>query len=462
MPIARPSNLTVPFANVGARNVIPVADAAPLASFTLGFPPVTMLPIIAGGEPPDGKDFNGILYDITTHTMWVNAGGQYLFDATLSAAIGGYPIGMVLQSDDGLSAYVSAVAANTTNFNSSPGSIGSAWMPWAGAALRNAAIIWCGTSGGSANVQTFTPTPPVAALVAGQTFSGIAGFTNTASLTVNISGLGPIVVKRDSPAGPIPLTGGEWVAGNIVSLKFDGTFLQLTDTDLGQLALLNIGQGLENDGAGNARVKRADLSIYRSALGITSAKPIASVSTPQTLVITDNQKIYIATTGVVLTAPLSSTLFNGFGITVLALSGASTFTPNAADAINGGTPGSSSSIIQGQTVDFDTDAAGNWWATGRTTPAGAYYPLYENASTTVGPGSYLVNTSGGAISLTLPGAPATGDSLKFEDAAGTWTTNTLTLLRNGQTIEGFAENLIANVSGLDFEIWFNGTTWKVR
>lgn len=132
-PLTRPTNYAVPFANGGAKNTIPVASTGTgKASFTDGFPPVTMMPLTAGGIPPEGKDFNGILYDITSHTIWGNAGGQYQFDAALVAAIGGYPVGMVIQSNDGLSAYVSAVNNNTVNFNTTPGAIGVQWLPWAG------------------------------------------------------------------------------------------------------------------------------------------------------------------------------------------------------------------------------------------------------------------------------------------------------------------------------------------
>lgn len=135
-PVSRPSNYPLPFASSGTKNTIPTpATGTGKASFTEGFPAVTMMPIVAGGIPPEGKDFNGILYDITTHTVWVNAGGQYQFDAALSTAIGGYPAGMVLQSNDGLSSYVSAVDNNTTDFNSTPSSIGTLWLPWAGASI---------------------------------------------------------------------------------------------------------------------------------------------------------------------------------------------------------------------------------------------------------------------------------------------------------------------------------------
>jgi hypothetical protein len=94
-----------------------------------------MTPISSGGIPPEGKDFNGIFYDITTHTIWVNAGGQYQFDAALVAETGGYPVGMVLQNNAGTASYVSAVSNNTVDFNSTPASVGVQWLPYAGKAF---------------------------------------------------------------------------------------------------------------------------------------------------------------------------------------------------------------------------------------------------------------------------------------------------------------------------------------
>lgn len=135
MAITAPDYLTVPFAEDGEKNAIPVSPTGTnLASYDEGFPPVTMLPVSSGGIPPAGKDFNGVLNAITQHTVWQNAGGQYLFDAAVSTAIGGYSIGMVLQSNDGLSSYVSAVDNNTIDFNSNPASIGVQWLPYSGAA----------------------------------------------------------------------------------------------------------------------------------------------------------------------------------------------------------------------------------------------------------------------------------------------------------------------------------------
>jgi len=121
-----PSLLSQPFAsgsgpNFGGKNVIPTASVSPAASLADGFPNVTMLPLLAGGVPPSGQDMNGILNAITQHTVWLNAGGEYVFSAALAAAIGGYGIGAVLQSASNPSvSWVNLCANNSTNPDSGP------------------------------------------------------------------------------------------------------------------------------------------------------------------------------------------------------------------------------------------------------------------------------------------------------------------------------------------------------
>lgn len=122
------------FANASpsVTNNVPdtIALGSPLASYQYGFQAITMSPVTAGGIPPEGQDFNGIFFDITTHTVWVNAGGQYRFDSTLAMTLGGYPAGMVLQNNAGTASYISAVANNSIDFNSTPSSIGVQWLPY--------------------------------------------------------------------------------------------------------------------------------------------------------------------------------------------------------------------------------------------------------------------------------------------------------------------------------------------
>lgn len=68
------------------------------ASLTDGFPPLTFTPSSAGGCPPFGQDFNGILKQITQWSQWVQASGPVFYDSSFSTSIGGYPKGAILSS----------------------------------------------------------------------------------------------------------------------------------------------------------------------------------------------------------------------------------------------------------------------------------------------------------------------------------------------------------------------------
>jgi hypothetical protein len=54
---------------------------------------------------------------------------------------------------------------------------------------------------------------------------------------------------------------------------------------------------------------------------------------------------------------------------------------------------------------------------------------------------YFMNTTSGAITLTLPGSPTIGDEISFIDYAGTFDTNNLTVARNGKKINGATADL---------------------
>jgi len=114
--------LTIPFARDAVPDMIndipddPSVLEPQLASFKQGFPYITTIPLVAGGIPPEGQDFNGILRDITEHVVHQNKGGMYKFEADIVAA-GGYPLGAVLSANDGLSLWVSLQNNNVQDFN---------------------------------------------------------------------------------------------------------------------------------------------------------------------------------------------------------------------------------------------------------------------------------------------------------------------------------------------------------
>lgn len=68
------------------------------ASFDIGFPPQTFTDEGAGGTPPDGRDFNGILNHLSGWVRWLMAGGPVRYDSAFQTAVGGYPLGALVQS----------------------------------------------------------------------------------------------------------------------------------------------------------------------------------------------------------------------------------------------------------------------------------------------------------------------------------------------------------------------------
>ena len=127
----RPPIITVPFANAGSKNTIPnTTSTSGKASMSEGFPDECMVPLPAG-IPPDGKDMNGILNLITQWVRFFIGGGQARWNSALSAAVSGYPVGAVIQLDNGTSAYRNTVNGNTYNPNGA-NPTANGWQPWAG------------------------------------------------------------------------------------------------------------------------------------------------------------------------------------------------------------------------------------------------------------------------------------------------------------------------------------------
>lgn len=134
----QPKLLSKPWASDGLKNNIPAERGGGLAqeaaTYAEGFPSITMTPISVGGKPPSGKDMNGVLYEISAHTVWQNQGGRYRFDQAFCDAIGGYPKGAVLINDTLDTEYISLADANTHNPNS--GNNAGKWAIHAGKGLK--------------------------------------------------------------------------------------------------------------------------------------------------------------------------------------------------------------------------------------------------------------------------------------------------------------------------------------
>ena len=73
-------------------------------------------------------------------------------------------------------------------------------------------------------------------------------------------------------------------------------------------------------------------------------------------------------------------------------------------------------------------------------------------------GKYFVNTSGGAVTVTLPASPTLGDEIRFIDSNATFDTNNLTVNRNGKPISGDASNLTVATERAGFGLVFYDDT----
>ena len=60
---------------------------------------------------------------------------------------------------------------------------------------------------------------------------------------------------------------------------------------------------------------------------------------------------------------------------------------------------------------------------------------------------YFVNTTSGAITVTLPSSPSAGDIVGLKDYANTADTNAITIGRNGSNIQGVAADFVINIEG---------------
>ena len=117
--------LSTPFANDSSlRNDVPVVASTDQANkgvigYTKGWTEINKTAIESGGQPPHMEDFNGVLYDVTSNIVDINKGLPQYFDADYATLIGGYPVGSRVVSNDNTTTYISTIASNTNDPNTS-------------------------------------------------------------------------------------------------------------------------------------------------------------------------------------------------------------------------------------------------------------------------------------------------------------------------------------------------------
>ena len=268
------------FANTGTKNTIPVASqigiTAGAASYTDGFPPLTLTPVASGGVPPYGADFNGILNAITTIQKWQSGGGLFQYDATWSSTNGGYPQGAWLLKATGTGFWVNLVDNNTTN----PDSSGANWVD-AGIQLSSGQIA---VAAGTADALTATFGSSPITLTNGLSFIVRANLANaTTTPTFAPNGLTAHAIVKGNG---LPLAAGDIAgAGHWLELQYD--------TTLTAWVLQNPANGIVTSKPGNfsgsygynasqalpANQIGMQLYFYGSTAGQTLTLPLRSATT---------------------------------------------------------------------------------------------------------------------------------------------------------------------------------------
>ncbi len=107
---------------------------------------------------------------------------------------------------------------------------------------------------------------------------------------------------------------------------------------------------------------------------------------------------------------------------------------------------------QGTATNFGATGSASWTTTVKTVDF-----------TAVAGEGYFVDTSSGAVTVTLPSSPSAGAVVAFRDYANTFDTNALTINRNSQPIGGSNGNKLLNTEGIAATlIYIDGTKgWLV-
>ncbi len=87
-----------------------------------------------------------------------------------------------------------------------------------------------------------------------------------------------------------------------------------------------------------------------------------------------------------------------------------------------------------------------------------------SAATTAANGDHLlVDTRGGPFAITLPAVPSPGNAVTLSDYGNSWSTNPLTVLRNGSLIQGLADDLSCNYTDNYVQLVYQSVTlgWTI-
>ena len=125
-----------------------------------------------------------------------------------------------------------------------------------------------------------------------------------------------------------------------------------------------------------------------------------------------------------------------------------TVTKRTGSTLTLGECGATVQLATGATqTGFGRTGTVDWCTTAKTSPF-----------TSVSGNGYFVNTSGGAVTVTLPASPSAGDIVSIADLNGTFDTNAVTLNRNSSKIKGACNDLDLKDERMSATVIYSGAS----
>ena len=162
----------------------------------------------------------------------------------------------------------------------------------------------------------------------------------------------------------------------------------------------------------------ADIASYVAG----NVGPITAITANTTVAAANAGTKYIATTALVLSLPLSTTLTNTFSFSIMSVAGVTVTPVSAGDAIQGGAAGASATIPAGVGGVISTDGAGNWWFTGDTAAVPAAAAAQSTANSAITNAATAQSTANTAVTnaATAQSAASTAASYAPTTVASGW------------------------------------------
>jgi len=128
-----------------------------------------------------------------------------------------------------------------------------------------------------------------------------------------------------------------------------------------------------------------------------------------------------------------------------------------------GATGNTLTVTNGKYRMVATDGT-NWYDIFSLAGLGEAWQDKSSAYTASDGDNLFVDTSGGAVTITLPASPSIGNQVKIIDSHGTAATNNITVGRNSQKIQGTAADLTisTNRAGIALVFYDSDNGWLLK